>query len=68
MDDELARGEARRLGFVVKGTLGVLVQAHREGLIAFDEIELLLLAIAARPDIWISERLCQQILAELRRS
>jgi hypothetical protein len=41
------------------------VQAHREGLLALDEIELLLLTIAARPDIWISAKLCQQILENL---
>jgi hypothetical protein len=30
-----------------------------------NQIELLLLTIAARSDIWISARLCHQILAEL---
>jgi predicted nucleic acid-binding protein len=68
LDDESARAEARRLGLSIKGTLGVLVQAHREGLLTFEEVELLLLTIAARPDIWISEKLCQQVLAELTRT
>lgn len=66
LDDELARAEARRLGFSVKGTLGVLVQAFREELLSMDEIELLLLEIAARPDIWISEKLCREVLVRLQ--
>lgn len=68
MDDEKARGEARRLGFTVKGTLGVLVEAYRSDLLLFAEVELLLIAIASRPDIWISEKLCEQVLTELRRA
>jgi predicted nucleic acid-binding protein len=66
IDDELARAEARRLGLSVKGTVGVLVQAFREDRLSIDEIELLLLEIAARPDIWISERLCREVLTQLQ--
>jgi hypothetical protein len=46
--------------------VGVLVQAFREKLLAIDEIELLLLELAARPDIWISEKLCREVLAQLQ--
>lgn len=66
LDDEAARSEARRLGFRLKGTLGVLVEAHRKGLLAFGEVELLVLEIAARPDIWIGEKLCRAVLDDLR--
>lgn len=66
LDDEMARAEARRLGLQTKGTLGVLVEAFRAGLLSFDETELLLLEIAARPDIWISEKLCFQIIEQLK--
>lgn len=66
LDDEVARSEARRLGFRLKGTLGVLVQAHRSGLLPFREVEFLILEIAARPDIWIGEKLCHAVLDELR--
>ena len=66
LDDEVARSEARRLGFRLRGTLGVLVQAHRSGLLPFTEVELLILEIAARPDIWIGEKLCHAVLDELR--
>jgi len=66
IDDEVARAEARRLGLPVRGTLGILAQARRAGLLTFSEVELLLLEIAARPDIWIGEKLCQSVVAKLR--
>jgi predicted nucleic acid-binding protein len=65
LDDEMARGEARRLAIAAKGTLGVLVEAYRSGLLPFDELKLLLLTIGKRPDLWISEKLCRQVLAAL---
>ena len=65
LDDEIARAEARRLKLRLSGTLGVLVKAHRGNLITLDQAELLIREIAARPDIWISARLCSQILASL---
>ena len=54
------------VGLQIKGTLGVLVEAFRAGLLSLDETELLLLEIAARPDIWISEKLCHQIIEQLK--
>ena len=66
LDDAVARSEARRLGFRLKGTLGILTQAYRSGILPFSEVELLILEIAARPDIWIAEKLCHAVLDELR--
>ena len=66
LDDEAARAEARRLGVRIRGTVGTLVLAYREGLLSFGSFELLLREIAARPDIWIGARLCEQVLASLR--
>ncbi len=51
LDDEAARVEARRLELRVCGTLGILVQAYRKRLHSFDQLELLVQEIAARPDI-----------------
>ena len=65
-DEEAARTEARRLGLPVKGTIGVLVEAHRRALLTFPEIELLLNEISVRPDIWISSNLCARVLKSLR--
>mgnify|MGYP000952279242 CR=1 FL=1 len=66
LDDETARAEARRLKLRVRGTLGVLTQAYRSKILSFPEVELLLQDIAARPDIWISAKLCEQVLQTLR--
>ena len=68
LDDEVARAEARRLKLRLRGTLGILVHAYRQGLLPFDRVELLVREIAARPDIWIGTRLCEQVLASLRKS
>ncbi len=67
LDDEVARAEARRLKLRVRGTLGILVHAYREGLLSFDQVEMLIREIAARPDIWIGAKLCEQVLASLHR-
>lgn len=66
LDDEVARTEARRLQLQVRGTLGVLVHAYRAQLLTLAHVELLIQEIAARPDIWISAKLCEQVLASLR--
>lgn len=68
LDDETARAEARRLNLRVHGTLGVLARAFRSKILSFAEVELLIQEIAARPDIWISARLCEQVLKALRES
>ena len=68
LDDETARAEARRLKLHVRGTLGVLTQAYRSKILSFPEVELLLQEMAARPDIWISAKLCEQVLQALRES
>jgi len=68
LDDETARAEARCLKLCVRGTLGVLAQAYHAGILSFPEVELLLQEIAARPDIWIGAKLCEQVLRALRES
>lgn len=66
MDDEAGRSEARRMGLQLKGTLGVVAQAYRQGLIPLEEAEVLIEELAARSDIWISEKLCRLVLEDLR--
>jgi predicted nucleic acid-binding protein len=65
LDDEVTRAEARRLRLRTYGTLGIVVQAYNKDLLSFPQAELLLRGIAARPDIWIPARLCEQVLASL---
>jgi uncharacterized protein len=66
LDDEVARAEARRLGLPVVGTLGILGRACRQDLLSLEQAELLIHEIAERPDIWISAKLCEHVLASLR--
>ncbi|MDE2799559.1 MAG: DUF3368 domain-containing protein [Gemmatimonadota bacterium] len=65
LDDLKAREEAKRLGLTVKGTLGVLIQAYRENLISFSEVNAFLEAIVAHEDIWISAALCREVLKRI---
>ena len=67
LDDEVARSEARRLGLPLHGTLGILVQACRKKILTLSQIEILINEIDTRRDIWISGKLCEQVLSELRR-
>lgn len=68
LDDLLAREEAQRLGLKVKGTLGIIAEACRQGLMTFNEADLVLQAIVAREDIWISEALARRVRAELEKT
>jgi len=45
--------------------LGILVEACRAKVLSLAEVESLILEIAARPDIWIGETLCRQVLQQL---
>ncbi|MEN8220682.1 MAG: DUF3368 domain-containing protein [Pseudomonadota bacterium] len=65
LDDEAARTEARANHLRVRGTLGVLVQAYQQGLVSFNQIHFLFQNITVRQDIWISTKLCQQVLNSL---
>ena len=66
IDDAQARRVARRVGLPLKGTVGVLLEAFRFGSLSLQEFELLMEDIKARPELWISERLCDQALAQAR--
>lgn len=66
LDDEAARHEARRLGFTVRGSVGVVAQSYQHGILNLSQAELLLQEIATRSDIWISERLCQQVIQSIK--
>jgi len=66
LDDEVARSEARRLNLRLRGTLGILAQAYRKQMLTLAQTELLIREISARRDIWISAKLCEQMLASLQ--
>lgn len=67
MDEEKGRAVARERHLIVKGSLGILVEAHRKGLISFDRIRFYFEQIVERPDIWISPTLCSRVLEGLKK-
>lgn len=50
----------------LKGTLGVILAAHEQGHLSREQAIGLLEAIRHRPDIWISDGLCDQVLGLIR--
>ena len=72
MDDLAARHaaahnfRAAQVPTVVKGTLGVIVSAFRGRHLSAQEGIDLVAVIGGRPDIWVHERLCAQVIETLR--
>lgn len=60
-DDRPARLAAQQLGFAIKGTLGILVEAKRRGEIR--EIAPVVAELRSQ-GVWLSTRLIERILAE----
>ena len=67
IDNAHARRAAHQAGLLPKGTVGVLLAAFRQGHLSFRKFELLIENIKGRPELWISESLCNQALAQARR-
>lgn len=65
-DDEKIREAAKARGLNIKGTLGVIIQAYRAGLVELKDVESIIEAIMSREDIWISEELCRRVLSKLK--
>ncbi len=61
MDDQLARRKAMHLGLRVKGTVGVIIHAYRQGIIGLKEVELAFQTMIDRPDIWIAAAFVRQV-------
>lgn len=66
LDDLLARTAARGLGFKIKGTVGITVDAYRNGLLSRELRDFIFESLITRDDIWISEALVRRVWAELR--
>ena len=66
LDDLKAREEAKARKLAVKGTIGVMVQAYRNGLVTLDEMGTIFEAIIASDDIWIASGLCREVLNRLK--
>jgi predicted nucleic acid-binding protein len=65
MDEVTGREVARALGLTVRGSLGVLIESYRRGLIGADQLRLYLVEIARRQDIWVNRALVERLLQEI---
>ena len=65
-DDLKAIEEALSLYLTVKGTLGIIVQAFRTGLVTLKEVQAIVDIIIERDDIWIAAELCRQVLSNIK--
>ena len=65
MDEHRGRLVARQLGLPVRGSLGILVQAYRKGLLEEEQLRWYLIELEQRPDIWISPRLIRRVREEI---
>jgi uncharacterized protein len=62
LDEKLGRFHAKHAGIAVTGTIGVLIKAKRQGLIK--ELKPLLKELISK-DVWISEKLINEILIQI---
>lgn len=65
MDETAGRQFARTQGLEVRGSLGILIESYRRGLISIDQLRLNLAEIARRQDIWINPALVERLLGEI---
>jgi predicted nucleic acid-binding protein len=66
VDNEHAREAARQVGLPLKGTVGLLLEAWRQGHVSLQAFELLMQEVKTRPDLWISAQLCDRALEQAR--
>lgn len=66
VDNEHAREAARQVGLPLKGTVGLLLEAWRQGHFSLQAFELLIQEVKTRPDLWISAQLCDRALEQAR--
>ncbi len=67
IDNAHARQAARQASVPLKGTVGLLLEALHKKHLTLQEFELLIQEIQARPELWISDRLCEWALVEAKR-
>ena len=65
MDETAGRELARDHGLAVRGSLGVLVEAYRRGLVRAEQLRLYLGEMARRQDIWVNQALVDRLLQEV---
>ncbi len=68
MDEEFGRAIAREHGLKVKGSLGILIEAYRNNLIKYEQLQFYFIQIGNRNDIWINSKLCDKLLIKIKKS
>ena len=66
LDNLLARTIAQQFGVRVKGSLGLVIEAHRQNVLNTAEVELIFQTLLSRGDIWISDALIRRVQEEWR--
>ena len=64
-DDSAARLAAEKLGWTVRGTIGVIVRAIRRGTRTVAQVRALLLELPERSSLHLSPALLQRVIAQL---
>jgi len=67
IDNWHARQAARSVNLKIKGSVGIIVEAYRKGYLILEELELLIEEIKNRPELWISEEICDYALGQVKR-
>jgi len=65
MDEAVGREVARNLDLTVRGTLGLMLDAYRKGLISADHLRFCFMEASRRDDIWISKTLIERLMEEI---
>jgi predicted nucleic acid-binding protein len=65
MDEADGRLAARAHGLRVRGSLGVLIEAYRQGLLGADQLRLAFAEIVRRRDVWVNAALAERLLREV---
>jgi predicted nucleic acid-binding protein len=66
VDNAHAGNAARQVELPLKGTVGLLLEAWRQGHFSLQAFELLIQEVKTRPDLWISAQLCDRALEQAR--
>ena len=65
IDEEHGRREARRLNLLVRGSVGIFIEAYKKGVIDEHRLSFYFTQIKFRDDLWISTALINRLMTEL---
>ena len=65
LDEERGREFAREKKLLVRGSLGILIEAYAKNLISEEQLRFYFQQICERKDIWINPDLCASLLERI---